>query len=209
MLIRGFNPLSTLKGGKEMEIVKISDKSIKFCLTRDEVREYDLYEGRELETNEMKKIFTRLLSQAKKEVGFKYAKENIVAEIFSSRDGGCEIFVSCLLEEEKMYKDKREESLPPKAKTQNQIYAFENISYLVRVLKEINKKDSLKTTSVYYDTEHKKYYLILEDVSNKSLKYAFVGEFSKCVKPSFLQYIVEYCDLICDKNAHIELVKLF
>ncbi|MBQ8546673.1 MAG: adaptor protein MecA [Clostridia bacterium] len=192
-----------------MEIVKISDKSIKFCLTRDEVREYDLYEGRELDTNEMKKIFSRLLLQAKKEVGFKYAKENIVAEIFSSRDGGCEIFVSCLLGEEKMYKDKREENLPPKAKAQNQIYMFENLESLVHILKEISERSISKLTSVYYDKENKKYYLILEDVSKKGLKFAFIVEFSKPVRSSAFQYIVEYCDLICDKNAHIVLPELF
>lgn len=192
-----------------MEIVKISDKSIKFCLTPDEVKEYELYEGCELDTSEMKKIFTRLLSQAKKEVGFKYAKENIVAEIFSSRDGGCEIFVSCLFGEEKMYRDKREESLPPKAKAQNQIFLFEDLENLACVLKEINDKGLSKSTSVYYDKEHKKYYLILEDVSKKGLKFAFIGEFSKYIKPSFLQYIVEYCVPICDKSAHIVFSELF
>lgn len=192
-----------------MEIVKINEKSIKISLSSDEVKEYDLCEGKELDAEEMKRIFSSLLQKAKNEVGFTYAKENIVAEIFSSKDGGCEIFVSCLLGEVKMYKDKREELSSQKIKAQGQIYAFDNIEDLIKVLDALRNIDKSLSTSVYYNNKNGKYFLVLENVLRKSIKHAFILEFAKYVKSPFLQYITEYFSPICISDAHEKLPKLY
>ena len=209
-LYNAYRWISIAKCGRQgMEIVKINEKSIKISLSSDEVKEYDLGEGKELDAEEMKRIFSSLLLKAKKEVGFTYAKENIVAEIFSSKDGGCEIFVSCLLDEVKMYKDKREELSSLKTKAQGQIYSFENIESLIVVLDALKNIDLSLRTSVYYNKNNGKYFLILENVLRKNLKYAFILEFAKHLKSPLLQYVTEYFSPICINNAHEVLPRLY
>ncbi len=190
-----------------MEFIKINDSSIKIMLTSNEVKEYELENDGELNENEVKKMFSRLLSQAKKELGFKYAKERLVAEIFSSKGGGCEIFISCLLGESKMYKDRGEEALLSKLKLQNQIFSFDDFQNLMIVLEQLCKMKCKKSTSVYYDAEKSRYCLILEDVSKKDLNFGFVSEFSKHLKSSSLQYITERYTPVFLGNAHVELIK--
>ena len=192
-----------------MEIVKINEKSIKISLSSEEMKEYDLCEGSDIDGEEMKRIFTSLLQKAKKEVGFTYAKENIIAEIFSSKDGGCEIFVSCLLDEVKMYKDKREELSVQKTKPQGQTYVFDNIENLVIVLDSLALLDMSLNVSVYYNYKTEKYFLILENVLRKSLKYAFILEFAKYAKTPFSQNATEYLSPICVNNAHRILPELY
>ena len=173
------------------------------------MKEYDLCEGIDIDGEEMKRIFSSLLQKAKKEIGFTYAKENIIAEIFSSKDGGCEIFVSCLLDEVKMYKDKSEELLAQKTKPQGQTYVFDNVENLVIVLDMLSRLDASISTSVYYNYKTKKYFLILENVLRKSLKFAFILEFAKYSKTLDLQHVTEYFSAICANNAHKILPELY
>jgi hypothetical protein len=84
-----------------------------------------------------------MLVEAKKEIGFQYAGERIVAEIFDSRDGGCEIFISCLSGDKRMYKDTGEEALLSKLKLQNQAFCFEEMLKKSSRLRIDTHKDNL------------------------------------------------------------------
>lgn len=180
-----------------MEIMKITDTSIKITLCPSEAREYDLNEKCELDNVEMKKVFSRLLLKAKKEVGFNFAGENIVAEIFCAKDGGYEIFVSYLKSEEKMYKEKPE----AKIKLPKQVYLVDNLNNLLVILSRLKSLCYDGTSSVYYDEGHKKYYIILEDVSKKDLKYAFLSEFSRFIKSNQIEYLQDNFECICNGDA--------
>lgn len=183
-----------------MEIMKITDTSIKISLCAAEAQEYNLNEESQLDTKEVKRSFAKLLNKAKKEVGFKYAGENIVAEIFSSKDGGYEIFVSYLNLEEKMYREKtNSEKILRQA--QSVIYSFEELDNLLLVLSRISKLELDIKSSIYLDEDSKKYYLILDGVSKKDLFLAFICEYATPVKASHLTYIYEYTKCIIKENA--------
>ena len=183
-----------------MEIMKITDTSIKISLCASEAQEYNLNEESQLDTKEVKKSFAKLLSKAKKEVGFKYAGENIVAEIFSSKDGGYEIFVSYLNLEEKMYKEKMGEQ---RISRQGQIiiYCFEELENLLLVLSRLSRLELDAKSSVYFESLTKKYYLILDGVSKKDLFLGFICEYATILKSNHLTYIQEYTKCIAKGNA--------
>ena len=188
-----------------MEIMKISDTSIKITLGPSEAKEYDLNESIELDNKEMKAVFSRLLLKAKKEVGFNFAGENIVAEIFCAKDGGYEIFVSYLKPEEKMYTQKSEN----KPKITKQIFLSDNIENVLVILSRLKETKYEGKSSLYYDEEKEKYYIILEDVSKKDLKYAFIGEFARFVRSNQLDYLEDSFLCICRDNAIKTLSPLF
>ena len=191
-----------------MEFVKINEKSIKIELTKTEAIKYELNSAVSLEPEKSKAVFSQMLAEAKKEIGFHYAGERIVAEIFDSRDGGCEIFISCISGDKTMYKDAGEEVLLSKLKLQNQVFCFDDIDSLLEGCYLLMQLDCEKNTSAYYDRDKNKFYIILEDVSKKDVKFAFLYEISKHVKPNRIEYIKERCTPICNENAHIKLGSL-
>lgn len=188
-----------------MEIMKISDTVVKITLCKSEAEEYDLDEKTELDAEEMKKAFSKLLLKAKKEVGFNFAGENIVAEIFSSKDGGYEIFVSYYKAEEKMYKEKTE---PPK-KVQKQAFAAESLDNLLTIFSRLSCAGYSGDSAVYYDISSGKYYIILDPVSKKDLKYAFLSEYARFLRTTGNIYLNDNVVCICKRNAIKKLSSLF
>ena len=79
-----------------MEFMKITDRSIKISLEAKEAMEYKICEGVSYDEGEIRSAFSKLLDMAKKELGMKLPKGQLLCEVFSSRDGGYEIFVSYL-----------------------------------------------------------------------------------------------------------------
>ena len=191
-----------------MEFVKINEKSIKIELSKTEAVKYELNSAVSLEPEKSKAVFSRMLAEAKKEIGFQYAGERIVAEIFDSRDGGCEIFISCISGDKTMYKDAGEEALLSKLKLQNKVFSFEDMDSLLEGCYLLMQSNCDKNTSAYYDRDKNKFYIILEDVSKKDVKFAFLYEISKHVKSNRIEYIKEKCTPICKENAHIKLGSL-
>lgn len=179
-----------------MEILKISDSVVKITLCQSEAKEYDLNDKSELDTEEMKKSFSKLLLKAKNEVGFKFAGENIVAEIFSSKDGGYEIFVSYHKAEEKMYKEK---TVPEKI--QRQTFLVDGLDNLLVIFSRLKNANYKGSSALYYDTVAQKYYIIIDPVSKKDLKYAFLNEYARFLRTLTVTYIDDRIIPICKENA--------
>lgn len=193
--------LKLKKGGYSMEIMKIGHNSIKINLCAKEAREYNLTEESELCTDEMRGVFAKLLSRAKKEVGFEYTSKRVVAEVFSSKDGGCEIFVSQAGVENEMYKDKSAPSEIRRVKTNTGVFSFDSLEKLLSATARLKKMSYSGKSSIYYDEFLEKYYIILEDVSIKDIKYAFLSEYSKQMKSNFNLYLKEHCKCLVKKDA--------
>ena len=157
-----------------MEILRIGKHAIKISLNTNEAQEYKVLDSEALDNEEIREAFSRLLLKAKEKVDFSYAGRKIFTEIFPSRDGGCEIYISCISveAEDAVYKDKNKQ--PENKKPALSIFDFDNIDNLMLAcyrLKEINYQ---KRSSIYYDIEKKRYFMILEDVYIKDLRYAFL-----------------------------------
>ena len=186
-----------------MEILRIGKHAIKISLNIDETKEYRILDSDILEEDEIKESFSKLLLKAKETVDFSYAGRKIFTEIFPSKDGGCEIYISCIsMEAEKaVYKDKNQQLDNKKPKSVLSIFDFENIENLLQAcyrLKEIKYKNK---SSVYYDTDKKRYYMILEDIYIKDIRYAFLLEYSKYIKGSIASYIKEHYKCILKKDG--------
>lgn len=187
-----------------MEFMKIGNNSLKITMNAKEAKGYDLTEGATLEGDEVKRTFEKLLLRAKREIGYKYAGQKVVAEIFSSKNGGCEIFLSYA--EESMYKDvapKETTKKPPRPIIN--IFALECLEDLLTVAYGLENICYKGKSSVYYDDTRENYYIILDDISTRDEKYSFINEFARYVKNSNIAYLKEHCKCLVNKNA----VKLF
>ena len=189
------------KGGGYLEIIKINDMAIKITLLPSEAKEYEIPNISFGDESEIKGAFARLLKLVKEKVGFNFSSKKILAEIFPSRDGGYEIFISHTKRENQMYREKGESALQrPKYQL---IYSVDEIDNLLLILNRLSELSYEIKCSVYYDGEGEKYYLILEDVSKKDLFIGFIGEFARSIRPSYIKHVEEYYRCI-SKNAAIK-----
>ena len=63
--------------------MKIGEKSLKITLNEKESKAYGLDENTEIDLDDMKGTFSKLLARAKREIGYKFSGEKVVAEIFN------------------------------------------------------------------------------------------------------------------------------
>ena len=180
-----------------MEFMKIGDKSLKISLNAKESKLYGLDESTEINTDDMKGSFSKLLSRAKKEVGYSFSGERVVAEIFNSKNGGCEIFLTYGEKEV----DGRNKNNVKRSTNGNSIFSINDLNGVISIIRSLLSKGYNGKSSLYYDNDQKNYYLLLDEISTKNPKYYFMGEYARQLRQNSLGYIKEHCRCICKKDA--------
>ena len=189
-----------------MEILQIGKQAVKVSLSKSEAMKYRVTLNDESTDEKVKEAFSLLLKDIKKETNFSYANKKIFTEIFPSKDGGCDIYISCISEEleNRVYKEKTFEN-EMKKKEKSSIYEIDSLEKLLNVSYRLNEIGHREKSSVYYDEEKKRYFLVLEDTNTKNIKYAFLLEYAKYIKNHLNTFIKEHYKCIVSKNA----VKIF
>ena len=182
-----------------MEILRIGKHAIKISLSHDESKEYKLQSSDNLNENEGKEAFLRLLNDAKNLVDFSYSGRKIFTEIYPSKDGGCEVFISTVSADTK-YKSP-EYTKSQKQIVQRAIYKVDDFKSLLKMCLRLSEIKFKGKSRVYYSSDSRLYYLVLDDMFSKELKYAFLQEYATYVKPNAFEYINEYCKCVVKKGA--------
>ena len=185
-----------------MEILKIGKQAVKVSLNVQETIKYKITTTEELSEAEIKENFSLLLNEIKKKTDFSYANKKIFTEIFPSKDGGCEIYISCIGTEADniVYKEKSTET-DTKKKLTPSIYVFDGIEELLNVSYRLNEIKHSRKSSIFYDNEKNRYFLILEDINVKNIKYAFLLEYAKYIKGSVHVFLKEHYKCLINKDA--------
>ena len=184
-----------------MEIVRIGDKAMKISLCTKEANELSI--NNDIDDVVIEKRIRQLLLRENMEM-----KGKVVADIFCARNGGVEIFVSQGEENDILYKDRVTQELTKKAKTNYYAYSFNDFERLILISKRIKGLNYSGSSLLYYDEKEKNYYIILEEVSDKDLKYAFLLEYTKCIKAIAISHIKEHFKCVCKKDAIRKLSRL-
>lgn len=185
-----------------MEILRIGKQAVKVSLNREEATKYNILNNEELNENEIKEAFSCLLKEIKSKTDFSYSNKKLFTEIFPSKNGGCEIYISCIgMEASKtVYKDKNPD-IEAKKKINQAIYELDSLDKLLSVIYRLNEIKHREKTSVYYDKDRKKYLLAMENINFKNLKYAFLLEYGKYIKCGMSSYLNEHYDCIVKNDA--------
>ncbi len=186
------------KGEIKMDIIKISNDAIKISLGTEETKKYGF--ASEKSADNIKARLLSLLFSTEEKLDFRISNEKITGEIFLGNDGCCEIFVARAEAQNKVYKDRLKEELAGKAKQEQTAFSLQDLDSLLTISKRLKTLGYIGACSVYYDINGK-YYIILEDVSIKDLKYSFMSEFSKPAKNNLIVHIKEHYKCICKKNT--------
>ena len=80
-----------------MELILINSSKLKIMLTGDEMKKYDLDTDRiDYDTTATRKAFWSILDDAKSETGFDAASDKVFIQLYPSKKGGCEMYVTKL-----------------------------------------------------------------------------------------------------------------
>ncbi|MBE6574234.1 MAG: adaptor protein MecA [Ruminococcaceae bacterium] len=182
-----------------MELIVIGDSKLKIMLSPKDMAKYALScDNIDYDNRETKEAFRNILDDAGKRTGFDTSSHKLCLQVFPSRKGGCEIFVSKLDAKDPTL-EIREGGIHISV-----IYRFKGLDPLLSALKILSVRRYNKRSSVYYDDRC--YYLVLEDACETS----FIGEFAERLKnKNYIYHILEHCERLCINDAVERLSPLY
>ena len=155
-----------------MELLRISDKKLKVMLSDEDMERYRLdREHLDYDTTETRSAFWQILDEAKHKTGFDAGGGKLFVQIYPSRGGGCELYVT-LTEEEKAPRHKK-----PLVRGYESIYRFETLALLLEVcrkLRELGYRDESSAFAV----EGGYCLIIREKLESSIMSPKALGEFS-------------------------------
>ncbi len=84
-----------------MELILISESKLKIMLNESDMKEYKIGEEADCADGSTRKAIRSLLDRVRDQIGFDTAGEEIFVQLYTSKRGGCELFVTkCHLESE-------------------------------------------------------------------------------------------------------------
>jgi negative regulator of genetic competence, sporulation and motility len=81
-----------------MELILISDSKLKVMLTPDDMASYDITcDTIDYDNTETRRAFWNILDEAKHKTGFDAASDKVFIQVYPSKNGGCELYVTKLV----------------------------------------------------------------------------------------------------------------
>lgn len=168
-----------------MEFIRINSEKIKVFLSYADMEKlginYDMLDG----TDEHgRNAFNKIMADIKDNSGFATNGKRIFVQIFPSKDGGCEIFITRL----------NDKKFTVVRKKKNVCYLFNDLNCLLQFCNVVGSRDFDGQSAFYIDEKNKKYYICVDR------EMPFAAEFygRKCATNADA-YISEHCVLITEE----------
>ena len=188
-----------------MELIIINDRKLKITLSESDMKEYDIDCGTvDYSRTETRRAFWSLLDEVKHRTGFDAASDRVYIQIYPSREGGCEMYVTKLgTMPDDSYATGEGVSVSAGVK---KAFAFPGTGPMLRVCRQLERQ-GFCGTSAAYSTDDGSFLLILGNLKSDSTV-AFISEFGDEVDPDRLVNLLpEHGTLISD-NAVAALSRL-
>ena len=151
-----------------------------------------------------KRVFGDILKYAKQELGFDTSGRKVLLQLYPSRDGGCELFVTCVGMSESLDDTDAHNSDTQFAKA----YSFEKLDYLLTVCKHLLHLEVCQSSSAWFDDSGRWYLTVNEKEHCEDLdllplnRLSFISEYGEAESYKALSlYLCEYAHSVCEENA--------
>ena len=178
-----------------MELILINESKLKVMLTAADMSRYAITcDTIDYDNTETRRAFWNILDEAKHKTGFDAATDRVFIQVYPSRGGGCEMYVTKIMQTA----DSVEKHISCKVKKDTEIYRLDTFTALLEICRQLTLNGYHSKSSAYCDESRKVYYLILQDTT----AYKFLTEYCRqCKSASIGLYIAEHCVELCDSNA--------
>ncbi|MBQ8858425.1 MAG: adaptor protein MecA [Clostridia bacterium] len=187
-----------------MELIRIGDSKLKIMLTAQDMARYAITpEALDYENTETRRAVWQILDEAKQKTGFDAASDRVLIQVYPSRTGGCELYVTKVLPQAVVGNGASITArLSDGGKTG--LYAFFGLPEILTVC-SLLLRAGYSGESAAYAGDDGRYYLLIrektgdscapfgfyclaeeygEKVSGGSRKLAYIKEHGKCLCPS-------------------------
>ena len=156
-----------------MELLRINEKKLKVILSEEDMDRYQLdRDTMDYDTTETRSAFWQILDEAKHKTGFDACGAKIFVQIYPSRGGGCEMYVT-LVEEERT----RHTGHEGLVRGGESLYRFDTLSTLLTVCRKLSELGYTEPSAAY--VEGGAYYLLIrERLESSIMSPNAIGEFS-------------------------------
>lgn len=160
-----------------MEVIEIKSGKMIFLLDYEDREKYHLLDSQP----SMKEGYLRLI----KDIGIdKSFLSDVLVQIFDSKNGGCEMFVTKMQDSSDSDKKRCKSNA-------SYIYSFESFENMLHALNSLHETGQ-KGVSAYRDERNGRFFLSLNTECNYLSE--FMAKRSKHIPP---EYLSEHCSLIC------------
>lgn len=197
-----------------MELILINSSKLKIMLTDDEMKKYELdTDTIDYDTTSTRRAFWSILDDAKTRTGFDAASDRVFIQLYPSKKGGCEMYVTKLGESCRALRDSRSPArgiqLVPAERHSDRgrfaAYAFEALDSLLCVCRRLLSRGWSGESEAYRD-QPGRFFLFLAAGGYGSCtsldELSFISEYGSQENADRLRlYISEYGTCICRENA--------
>lgn len=195
-----------------MDMILISNQKLKIMLSPDDMNEYEIScETIDYDNTETRRVLWNILDLAKHKTGFDAAHEKVYIQVYPSRGGGCELFVTKLSEGElpsgmRSRLPRREVFPLARVCRASGIYRFSSVNRMAAASAALSKMGYRGRSAAFADPHSAAAYLVLDE---SGAHYPFICEYGgvRLTAPA-AEYIAEHCSPICENDAVERLASL-
>ena len=202
-----------------MELIVINESKLKVTLSADDLCEFSLNNDTlDYSNAETKKMFWDILSRAKQNLGFSTDGHRVLVQLYPSKAGGCEMFVTklgllssdCCCDRNEKEGDIVGIHCKPSHKklignSRTGVFGFDTLSSLLSVCRRL-RDIGYDGNSAAYRCDQKKYHLFLDGLDSYSFmppdEFTFINEYGSVENTEAMSYYIEeHGSVICSSDA--------
>ncbi len=189
-----------------MELIRISDSKLKIMLSAEDMAHYAITpEVLNYENTETRRAVWQILDEAKQQTGFDAASDRVLIQVYPSRAGGCELYITKILTPAAGNLSPAER--PSRAEGRIGVYAFSALGELLASCRQL-LRSGYSAESAAYTGEDGRYYLILREKTGEGLcgappAYNPAEEYGERLNGGIakMAYIKEHATCLCPSQA--------
>ena len=194
-----------------MELILINDAKLKIMLTEQDMVHYDLdCNCANYDNTETRRAFWSILDEAKHRTGFDAASDRVFIQMYPSKEGGCEMYVTkvgLLCASTEKAKKKKESTAE---QTKMLSFVFDSLRCLLEACRSVCFSVIIPPSQAFID-DLGTCYLLLDSSGKYDITYlcSIINEYGKQVSNDTISvYIEEHGKNICSNRA-IEVLSVF
>lgn len=204
-----------------MELILISSSKLKIMLTDEDMIKYALdAKTADYDNTATRRAFWSILDDVKNQTGFNAAGDRVFIQLYPSKEGGCEMFVTkmgllCSMDEDQgknisLLSGRTGKTLVEKLGENNGrerigAYVFDELSSLLSVCRHLCYRKWRGKSEAYRGDDEKCYLILSEktkDMSSTLDRLSFISEYGRAENADNVRlYIREHAKCICPSHA--------
>ena len=193
-----------------MDLIPIGEGKLKVSMSNSDLSEFGIESDMiDYSMPETKKMLKEILKKAEAELDFTCKAHRTLVQVYTSRSGGCEIFITQLnaTTEKNEYCSLHCRSVYDRSEDDGYcgIFAFDKLEYLITVCRRLYEIGYVGNSSAYKGDD-KRFYLMLDGLYSPEYspvdEYSFICEYGECQNlMAGMSYLFEHGKEICASDA--------